>query len=213
MPDRTFIKLVYADNLSVSPTAFGATMGQVLYKGNGLFDPQVALGGHQPRGFDEWCGGDGIGWYKRFRVHGSKINVRFQGKGDTSNVDNGPMLGLCPHQDAANAAALLSNSPRMIIASEYPYFRLFWPRNLVQANCGQGSAKHFFSTAKMFGVGKQQVKDDISYAGDTGTDPAKTWLWGIYGQWTDEGHTLGIQIQIKVTYYVEFFDRSYVNTS
>lgn len=43
-----------------------------LYRGNGLYDPEVAVGGHQPRMFDQMCL-----FYQSYLVLGSKISITF----------------------------------------------------------------------------------------------------------------------------------------
>jgi hypothetical protein len=67
-------KLRYSTRAQFTPT--GTTVQQFQLRGNGLFDPQVALGGHQPRGFDEF-----MKTYDMYTVHGSKCSGSFMYEG------------------------------------------------------------------------------------------------------------------------------------
>ena len=69
-----------AFNLNSLDQAFFVTM-----LANGMYDPQVALGGHQPRGFDDF-----MGLYQKFTVLGSSISVNFvyEGYDGPAEMDN-----------------------------------------------------------------------------------------------------------------------------
>ena len=49
---------------------------QFQLRANGMFDPQTAVGGHQPRGFDEFMEA-----YDMFTVMGSKISCSWMYEG------------------------------------------------------------------------------------------------------------------------------------
>lgn len=61
-------RLTYCDNIALDPGA--NTVAGRVFRANGLFDPDVALGGHQPYGFDQL-----MSIYNRFCVLGAKIVV------------------------------------------------------------------------------------------------------------------------------------------
>ena len=66
-PDRVFVRLSYVDRVlhnSATPATF--------YRMNGINDPDTALGGSQPVGYDQWSA-----FYRKFRVHASKIEIKF----------------------------------------------------------------------------------------------------------------------------------------
>lgn len=72
-------KMRYNDQITLNPGAAGIADSVVIH-GNSLYDPIVAAGGHQPRGFDQL-----MALYDHFVVIGSKITVSFQA---TSIADN-----------------------------------------------------------------------------------------------------------------------------
>jgi len=51
-PVKKFARLNYYD-VNVGIGGVGGLIGAVAYSANGLFDPQIAVGGHQPVGFDQ----------------------------------------------------------------------------------------------------------------------------------------------------------------
>ncbi len=64
-------KLRYATHIVFNPAAGSAQ--NIFIKANGLFDPEVAVGGHQPLGFDQY-----MAFYDHFRVESSHITAYFQ---------------------------------------------------------------------------------------------------------------------------------------
>lgn len=64
------VTLVYAVLKEVDPAA--GLAGALIMRANGIFDPEVAAGGTQPRGHSQW-----EQFYKRYRVTGGKCEVTF----------------------------------------------------------------------------------------------------------------------------------------
>lgn len=65
---------------------------EATYRAFSIYDPAVAVGGHQPLGHDQWAV-----FYKKYRVMGSKIEVRFSNHyAPTAGSENVPVtFGLC----------------------------------------------------------------------------------------------------------------------
>lgn len=61
-------RLTYCDNIVLDPGA-NVTAGKV-FRANGMYDPDTALGGHQPYGFDQL-----MALYNRYVVLGAKITI------------------------------------------------------------------------------------------------------------------------------------------
>jgi len=79
-PQQLKTKLRYSTRVEFIPTSTSVIQFQL--KANGMHDPQVSLGGHQPRGFDEFMDA-----YDMFTVLGSKITCSWMYEGY-----NGPSL-------------------------------------------------------------------------------------------------------------------------
>lgn len=66
---RTTLRYVVRKDYNVSSLA---NIEYERFRANGMFDPEVSLGGHQPRGFDQ-----AMALYQTFTVLGSTISVNF----------------------------------------------------------------------------------------------------------------------------------------
>lgn len=73
---RTFKYMATKEIIPVT----GGVLNELVFKANGMFDPQVALGGHQPYGFDQW-----MTWYDHFTVVKSKMKIVIVYKDPNSN--------------------------------------------------------------------------------------------------------------------------------
>ena len=73
-PQSMQTQLRYCDALDFNPAS--STIQLKSYLANGLHDPQVAIGGHQPRGFDEF-----MEVYQKFTVKSSRISVTWSYEG------------------------------------------------------------------------------------------------------------------------------------
>lgn len=54
LPSRMKVPMTYVDTVDLSSTV--GALGHYEYAANGLFDPDITGGGHQPYGFDQWIG-------------------------------------------------------------------------------------------------------------------------------------------------------------
>lgn len=70
-PAKKLVRLRYATRLNLDAPIDGTPVHNG-YRANGMYDPNMALGGHQPMGFDQW-----MTVYDHFTVLGSKITVRY----------------------------------------------------------------------------------------------------------------------------------------
>ena len=73
-PQQISTKLRYATRVEFTPGSTSTQQFQL--RANGMYDPQTAAGGHQPRGFDEFMEA-----YDMFTVRGSKISTSWMYEG------------------------------------------------------------------------------------------------------------------------------------
>lgn len=73
-PTSMKTQLRFAQRLELQPTSTALTYHA--FRANNLHDPQYALGGHQPRGFDQF-----MEVYKTYTVTGAKISCTFMYEG------------------------------------------------------------------------------------------------------------------------------------
>ena len=83
-PQSMRTTLRYCDHITFNLNSLDAVF-LASYLGNGMFDPQVSIGGHQPRGFDDF-----MRLYQKFTVLGSSLSVNFvyEGYDGPAELDN-----------------------------------------------------------------------------------------------------------------------------
>lgn len=195
MPDRYFTKLKYSQfvntNDFVTPDGY---YGTLIYRGNGLFDPEQAVGGQQPLGFDQLTT-----FYQRYRVYAAKIWVRLHSLAATGTTPY--YLAICPFIGTSPTAF----NGWISTISEQPYSR-FVTRNQYDSN---PSIKHCMSTAKIYGVNKTTVKADDLFSSPTGTLPTNQWSYLVsFGNLNASASAATNYIlEVKLTYYCEFYER------
>lgn len=74
-PKLKVVKLRYVQEITLTSVAGGLSHARA-FSANGLHDPDHALGGHQPKGFDQW-----MSLYAHYNVLGSKCRMRAAGTG------------------------------------------------------------------------------------------------------------------------------------
>lgn len=84
-PTSKVVRLRYVTQTALDSNPLTLPIATVVYRANDMFDPEVALGGHQPMGFDQW-----MALYDHFTVIGSKISVKF-----INNTNGARVPGLC----------------------------------------------------------------------------------------------------------------------
>ena len=190
--DRTFVKLRYATIYESTTTT---AIGQHLFRGNSIFDPDQTGTGHQPLGYDQWTA-----FYDKYLVLGSQISVQ------VINESAGEQcyLGVLPK----NEADAVANHDTL---AEKPYVRM-----LYQGVEGSGQAvrrtKLYMSTKKIFGL-RRVGTDNTDYTAVNNTNPANVWFWHIYSQSADGNTSVTQRIIVGLKYYVVFFDRKGLSAS
>lgn len=77
IPYKVVRTLPYQTDVVIVPGA-NLTPGHKVFTLNGLYDPDISGGGHQPRGFDQYCGlEDSNAFYRHYVVLGVKATVHF----------------------------------------------------------------------------------------------------------------------------------------
>lgn len=79
-PRTKIAKMRYVDQIELYSASSVPYVGY-FWRANGIYDPQVALGGHQPLGYDQWHT-----FYNHYVVLGSKITVNFVKTGTAGTV-------------------------------------------------------------------------------------------------------------------------------
>lgn len=167
----------------------GGTAGALAYayyRANGLYDPTIAVGGHQPYGFDQWCA-----MYRKYCVHRSGIVVCAM----PNNSSNGMTIAV---QSDTDFNATPTTIAQVI---ERPTVSWKMANNNERLRITMGA-----TTESETGVPRLLQLGDTRLCGDNGNDPTLQWYWRIFGQPSQLAETWQAEVLITIYYNVTFFD-------
>lgn len=173
-------KLIYeTGQIGVTTTTSPGTFTISL---NDMFDPQYAIGGHQPRGYDEMSA-----IYGEYRVLAVKVNIYAQALSSGSHVigyaidgSTTPPGDINSYMEARNKKFKLGTLDRPTIISCYT------------------------SIAKALGVDYRRIRTDDNYRSGIGASPARIPYFHIFFQNNDESTSSGYNVRATITFYTEF---------
>ena len=215
-PQSMRTELRYCDAIDFTPNS--STIGLNTFLANGLYDPDGSLGGHQPRGFDEF-----MEVYKKFTVKGSKISVTWTYEGY-----NGPsqyMSTGAPQQSIQAASGAVQAVPAtvgMIIPSAEASVSgtVTQSQEIEKARwctiTPTGESKTISAsvhTSDFFG--KDFLVGADGYTGDTSADPSnKVYYHVCAGLQHDEYPvTIKLRANVCITYDVTFTEPKFLPVS
>lgn len=195
MPDRYLTKLKYSDRVSSSITV-PYTGPVAFYYQTSLYDPQTTAGGHKPLWTNQIAA-----LYGKYRVYGMKYRWTINNAASYNSIE-----GAIVHQDAA--AALTD----METAKEQTGSRSF---TVGPVSAGVTIRSGYLSVPKVFGLSRQQFMGDDGFVGQSGASlgsPAKMAQCVLYMRAMGPGD-ITANVNIDITYYVEFMNRLTVGGS
>lgn len=181
--------LRYYENFTLNP-ASGGTPALRQYRMNGLFDPTVIVGGHQPRGFDQY-----MAMYDHYTVVKCTARVYFD-----NNAEQSGMLGVLTVRDTDT----VFTDQRDVM--EYGMKSV---ARLMAANSGSGGSMLATATiscdiAKFLGV--KDILDERALAGTIGSDPAEQVTLNVTAFPINTGDAAPINCAIELEYEVIFHE-------
>lgn len=186
-----FAKLKYVETYSGNT---GSAPYQVNYRGNSLFDPNVAIGGHQPLYFDQY-----MALYGKYLVLGSSMKL---------TVTNGS-------NTAALQCVLWPNTDVTVLATVSEVLEQTKASTMRTIPLGQSlaySTKRYAKTSTVLGLSKVQLGEE-ELSGTSSANPANEWFWSILFSSIDGSSTVSVAYCVEITYYVKFYDRLFQNQS
>lgn len=171
----------------------GSGIPTIVFRGNGLFDPDVTSVGQQPLGFDQWSA-----FFRRYRVLAYNVKV-YAGNQDTSKANDSAMVFISP----ANTSAVLLDPSQLM---EQPLSQ----KRLLSANGGMDRAMFelYVDVAKMRGVPRQALRQDDTLSALVTANPAQETFVHLGGfDVTSILDTINLDFMVEINYYCEFFDR------
>lgn len=180
-PQQMKTTLRYTERVEFSPT--GTSVVQVQFRGNGMQDPYVGVGGHQPRGFDDF-----MAIYGKYTVLGSKCTAQFmyeaydgpsliavagnltQNRGSSDNVPALTPVACGLHKGVE--ALTGGNYIQQMEKDRTQWGYITGTGGDICTLSGSGTTKEF--AGKAFVVGSE------GYTGDASTDPTEQWYWEVW---------------------------------
>ncbi len=192
IPDSMRTKLIYKELLTLT----GSTpCVNLTYRGNGLFDPNTQLGGHQPRYFDQYSA-----LYSKYRVDGSKLTAKVINISGTSAL----MYGFAPLTEVLTYTTWVdfAELPRVSICPE--------PVPIAQRYGVELESRD--TSSRVLGLSKIQLEDD-DYGADVSADPPHQWYWNVFLSTMDSTTVASFAMEITIEYDAIFYDRIKIGQS
>lgn len=186
LPPRKMFKLKYVE--SVTATSDSGTPVNYVYRGNSIYDPRYASGGHQVLGHDQL---ELV--YTYYRVHGCRFKVTFQES--TSAV---PAI-------MSIKASKVAGSP---VGTGVDELLEHQDAKVGYTSGNQGNARcvlsKYISTKKLLAL--QSISQEEQLAADMSSDPVTAWYFHWTLQAQNQSSTVAGNATFELTYYVECFD-------
>ena len=181
--------LRYYATFTLNPPA-GGQADTKIFRANGLYDPEVAIGGHQPRGFDQY-----MAMYDHYTVTKATAKVYFD-----NNAEQSGLLGVIHVRDGA----VPLTAP--IDVMEYGMKSV---TTLMAANSGSGGSVMKSTTlavdiAKFLGV--KDILDAKELSGTATSDPSEEVNFHISAFPTNVGDAASINCAVELEYEVWFHE-------
>lgn len=139
--------------------------GYVVFSANGMYDPYVAVGGHQPMGYDQMAA-----MYHKYTVINSQIRVTFSNQTSTNNRY---IIGVC----VTRANTLLDR---------YQYTEGHCSWDVLGSGSVDGSPKTLYlSTSPGAFYSKKNILSEDDLAGTATSQPASEYYFHVFAM--DEG--------------------------
>lgn len=201
LPQRFLTKMVYADQYTLNtPGNFTSNFGtEQAFRLNSMYDPDFTGGGHQAYGWDQIAA-----MYNKYLVHAVFIDVMF-----CDPTTDGIVCGvqLQPPNDtntiSTRGLAHVREMPNVII------------RQVNDSGSQRTMAKAYVPLTKLYGVKKHVVEANLSqYSSVVSGSPAiQTYMKLAIADLQATGSAKSVQALVKITFYVELYDRVTLNQS
>lgn len=180
----TFVtRLVYEDYIGF--IIGSGTIGTEIVRANDCYDPRVAVGGHQPRGFDEF-----MALYDHFVVLGSKI------KATAHNIGSGAaQFGICLRDTSSPASAYndYAESGKTIVTT-------------LGLSSGIGTKALTMKASVKKELGRKSVMSDPELKGSSGASPVEQIYYHLFASGLNLADGASLNVRYRVEYIVAFIE-------
>lgn len=185
--DTFFVKLKYGEIRNILGSAL--TSGSYVWRGNSIFDPDFTSAGGSVSGAAQW-----FALYGDVVILGSKATVRV-----INGTGNLMQCCLYPNKTSTPVGSGVGD------LREIPYGRTKTTA-IYNANAENRpvTVSNYFSTAKMYTVSKQNVKDTVDYWHQGSNNPSRQWFWVLQCEVPSVPSALNWVQDVSITYYCMF---------
>ncbi len=167
------------------------------YSCNGLYDPEVAVGGHQPLGFDQMTP-----MYDHYTVLGSRITVKAMSA--AADLGTGGTIIGCYINDDASAVTSFDT----VVEQGKAVYRILTGNSAT----GMTTFSKNFSTKKYFGA--TDVKDNDQLKGNIAANPSDGAYFTVFAQGIDASANPGVvYIHVLIEYIVQWSEQRSLSQS
>lgn len=187
-----YCKLPYSESLTNMNSGLIGVFGvENVYRLGSIFDPQFAVGGHQPIGRDILAQ-----IYNKYKVYGVMVDLHW--------TDAGGDGGICGIMINSSSDSTTLQGLSAETAVEKPnVFRGF----VNDTGSQQWHFKKYFDLGKIEGLTRGQFKNDISlYSAQMATDPTLSPFLRLAVANIQQTSGIKVHCDVKLTYHVKFFD-------
>jgi len=202
LADNSFrTELVYAESWQYAATV--TSHQYVTFRGNSVYDPYHAVGGHQPLGFDQLAA-----LYQRYNVHGCRMELTC-----VNNAMRGAGSGFIHEEKLVSVvcypsveAAPISNT--LTTLKEQPYAKHMVLSAPLSTGAVRTMTAPYRTTSDVFG----QPSNDQDFKSVVTGNPDKEWYWIVFFKGMND-LPLDVNLELKVYYDVSFYARKQLNQS
>lgn len=192
IPPIRFAELTYAEGFTISAPNTGLFGTSYNFSLNGLYDPYLPAGGHQPYGFDQLC----PTLYERYKVYNARVKITW---------DNPSAPGI------ACGAIVIPPGTTYTITGKHTNSVIEAPFSSVKFISDSGSQKvtQYMKLPMnvLFGITPRQFKEDIdtttgSSSGNPGSQPQL-----IVSCASTSLTSSSVFVNVEITYWAMFYQR------
>lgn len=159
-----------------------------MYSANGLWDPRVAVGGAQPRGFDEW-----MALYDHYTVLSSKASCFFVNRNTTSQPVEVTLICSDDNVALTSAVDIHEHSRGVTKIMGHP-----------EGNAGTCKVINKASIKNV--LGRAKMTDNQDLRGSATANPTEGVFWHVCAS-TNTASTFDVDFNIEIEYIALFTER------
>lgn len=185
--DTFFVKLKYSEIRNIIGGAL--TSSSYVWRGNSIYDPDFTSAGGNVSGKTEW-----FGFYSDCVVLGSKCKVKI--------INGTPqMMQCCLYPNRTSTGVGVGNGD----LREIPYGSTT-TTGIYSSNAQNNprTISKYFSTSKMYCVGKSEISNNPTFWHQNTTNPSNQWFWILQCEVPATPDALSWVQDVQITYYCMF---------